>query len=323
MVDSVYRTRSLGVGASGLPDQYADGKAARVWQLYIGSVSSRTDTYRQWICQTLRDKGCHHILDVACGTGIDSIMLLEEGFQVTSSDASDKMLKYALKERWNRRKEDAFDKWVIEEGNWLTLKEDLEDIAPAEGFDAVLCLGNSFAHLPDFDGDQHNIKTALKNFAGMVKPGGVLMVDHRNYDYIIENGKVPQANSLYYKGKRVKDIKTSVLWVDGTCKMITLDYTIDISEHPDDEAPIHKLRIEGEQSEPHYSQQAKEDPAVHSLQDRFSKFRLSYQPHRVEAFGKKLTEAFDGNCKHTVYGDFKPIDQVKDPGYYIHVVQKL
>ncbi|CAH1262411.1 glycine N-methyltransferase-like isoform X2 [Branchiostoma lanceolatum] len=306
MVDSVYRTRSLGVGASGLPDQYADGKAARVWQLYIGSVSSRTDTYRQWICQTLRDKGCHHILDVACGTGIDSIMLLEEGFQVTSSDASDKMLKYALKERWNRRKEDAFDKWVIEEGNWLTLKEDLEDIAPAEGFDAVLCLGNSFAHLPDFDGDQHNIKTALKNFAGMVKPGGVLMVDHRNYDYIIENGKVPQANSLYYKGKRVKDIKTSVLWVDGTCKMITLDYTIDISEHPDDEAPIHKLRIEGEQSEPHYS-----------------KFRLSYQPHRVEAFGKKLTEAFDGNCKHTVYGDFKPIDQVKDPGYYIHVVQKL
>ncbi|XP_035685381.1 glycine N-methyltransferase-like isoform X2 [Branchiostoma floridae] len=306
MVDSVYRTRSLGVGASGLPDQYADGKAARVWQLYIGSVSSRTDTYRQWICKTLRDHGCHHILDVACGTGIDSIMLLEEGFQVTSSDASDKMLKYALKERWNRRKEDAFDKWVIEEGNWLTLKEDLEDVAPAEGFDAVLCLGNSFAHLPDFDGDQHNIRTALKNFAGMVKPGGVLMVDHRNYDYIIENGRVPQANSLYYKGKRVKEIKTSVLWVDGTCKMITLDYTIDISEYSEDDAPIKKLRIEGEESEPHYS-----------------KFRLSYHPHRLETFNKQLTEAFDGNCKHTVYGDFKPIDQVKDPGYYIHVVQKL
>lgn len=42
---------------------------------------------------------------------IDSIMLLEEGFQVTSIDASDKMLKYALKKRWDRRKEDAFDKW--------------------------------------------------------------------------------------------------------------------------------------------------------------------------------------------------------------------
>lgn len=38
-------------------------------------------------------------------------MLVEEGFSVTSVDASDKMLKYALKERWNRRHEPAFDKW--------------------------------------------------------------------------------------------------------------------------------------------------------------------------------------------------------------------
>jgi glycine N-methyltransferase len=38
-------------------------------------------------------------------------MLLEEGFKVTSIDASDKMLKYAFKARWNRRKEEAFDNW--------------------------------------------------------------------------------------------------------------------------------------------------------------------------------------------------------------------
>lgn len=41
-------------------------------------------------------------------------MLVEEGFSVTSVDASDKMLKYALKQRWNRRHEPAFDKW----GTW-------------------------------------------------------------------------------------------------------------------------------------------------------------------------------------------------------------
>lgn len=44
---------------------------------------------------------------------IDSILLLEEGFKVMSIDASDKMLKYALKQRWNRRKEPAFDQWGI------------------------------------------------------------------------------------------------------------------------------------------------------------------------------------------------------------------
>lgn len=42
---------------------------------------------------------------------VDSIMLVEEGFNMMSVDASDKMLKYALKSRWERRKEPAFDQW--------------------------------------------------------------------------------------------------------------------------------------------------------------------------------------------------------------------
>jgi glycine N-methyltransferase len=85
------------------------------------------------------------VLDVACGTGVDSVMLCEEGFHVYSVDASDKvntpqtllcdvarflciervcnthlflslvtlqMLKYALRKRWNRRKLPEFDRWV-------------------------------------------------------------------------------------------------------------------------------------------------------------------------------------------------------------------
>lgn len=38
-------------------------------------------------------------------------MLLENNFKVTSTDASDKMLKQAWKIRWQRRKEEAFDNW--------------------------------------------------------------------------------------------------------------------------------------------------------------------------------------------------------------------
>lgn len=51
------------------------------------------------------------ILNIFLFCRVDSIMLLEEGFEIVSVDASDKMLKYALKERWNRRKEAAFDNW--------------------------------------------------------------------------------------------------------------------------------------------------------------------------------------------------------------------
>lgn len=69
MVDSIYRTRSLGVASEGIPDQYADGKAAKVWEYYIGSRNERTDVYRSWITQLLREKNCKRVLDVACGTG--------------------------------------------------------------------------------------------------------------------------------------------------------------------------------------------------------------------------------------------------------------
>lgn len=40
---------------------------------------------------------------------------------------------------------------VIEEANWLTLRKDLANFKP---FDAVICLGNSFAHMLDMSGNQ-------------------------------------------------------------------------------------------------------------------------------------------------------------------------
>ncbi|XP_076324770.1 glycine N-methyltransferase [Tachypleus tridentatus] len=305
MVDSVYRTRSLGVGVEGLPDQYADGKAAKVWEVYIGDKTFRTKHYRMFLTGLLKDHNCKHVLDVACGTGIDSIMLLEEGFKVTSVDASDKMLKYALKERWNRRKDPAFDGWVIEEANWLTLPEDI--VKPGHGFDCVICLGNSFAHLPDFLGNLENQKTAIRNFYEMIKPGGYLIIDHRNYDYIIDTGSTPAVN-IYYNSKHIKSIQTSVLFQNSKPTLVTLDYTMDISELENkfdstDSAITKKGRYSGV---------------------TVDHFRLSYYPHRLEPFSNMLREIFGQDSKHDVYGDFKSMDKCENeaPAFYIHIIQK-
>jgi SAM-dependent methyltransferase len=198
-------------------------------------------------------------------TSVDSILFLENGFKMMSFDASDKMLKYALKTRWERRKEQAFDKWgrnlscgfqycylvmltldkrgfwftkvdcynqmqtvlctgvtcienglvcassvisnivislfallVIEEANWLDLAENHGSAKfPEGGFDAVICLGNSFAHLPDLSGDQENHRIAIRNFHEVLKPGGFLFIDHRNYDAILDSGKAPHRNVYY------------------------------------------------------------------------------------------------------------------------------
>ncbi|KAB1261926.1 Glycine N-methyltransferase [Camelus dromedarius] len=293
MVDSVYRTRSLGVAAEGLPDQYADGEAARVWQLYIGDTRSRTAEYKAWLLGLLRQHGCQRVLDVACGTGVDSIMLVEEGFNVTSVDASDKMLKYALKERWNRRHEPSFDKWVIEEANWLTLDKDVPQ-PPGGGFDAVICLGNSFAHLPDCKGDQSEHRLALKNIASMVRSGGVLVIDHRNYDHILSTGCAPPGKNIYYKSDLTKDIRTSVLTVNNKAHMVTLDYTVQVPGTGQDSSP------------------------------GLSKFRLSYYPHCLASFTELLQTAFGGKCQHSILGDFKPYKpgQAYIPCYFIHVLKR-
>lgn len=85
---------------------------------------------------------------------------------------------------------------VIEEANWLTLYDDINHLIE-DGFDAVLCLGNSFAHMLDSFGDQREQKMAIKNFERCVKPGGLLLIDHRNYENIIDTGSTP-AKSIYY-----------------------------------------------------------------------------------------------------------------------------
>jgi len=288
-VDSVFRTRSLGTAASGLADQYADGKAAKVWQVYIGDQTDRTTNYRQFLVNTLKSKKCQRVLDAACGTGVDSVMLLEDGFEVVSSDASDKMLKTAYKLRWDRRRETAFDNWIIEEANWLTLHENMKEYKGDEGFDAIICMGNSFAHLPDFSGDQHEQRRAIANFHSLLKPGGVLVIDHRNYDYILEHGNAPTKN-IYYNSKHINDIKTSVLYVNNKPNLITLDYTMDVQEL--------------------------------FLDSPTSQFRLSYYPHRVDAFKNLLKSVFGDDSKYTAFGDFKPLNMDDHPAFFIHVIEK-
>jgi len=296
MGDDVIRTKSLGTSLEGVRDQYADGKAAKVWEIFIGDKKSRTESYKTFLLGLLKQKGCKRILDVACGTGIDSIMLVEEGFEMVSIDASDKMLKYALKVRWDRRKQPAFDKWIIEEANWLTLYDDIGHLVGG-GFDAVICLGNSFAHMMDSYGDQREQKQAISNFERCVKPGGLMLIDHRNYDHIISSGETP-SKCIYYNSSYHTDIKTSVLYVSGKPAMVMMDYVIDTSNYKN-----------GKQCQV-------------SNADTINEFRLCYYPHRLVAFKNMLKEAFHAKEDHKIYGDFKKLNEIEIPNFYIHVVEK-
>jgi len=87
----------------------------------------------------------------------------------------------------------------------LTLEEDvrhMDDVDPGTRFDAVICLGNSLSALPDFEGGLSKHRRALSNFWALVRPGGLLVIDHRNYDSILDTGVFPSSN-IYYDVRRL------------------------------------------------------------------------------------------------------------------------
>lgn len=69
VADNIMQSRFDGISSDGVRDQYADGRAAKVWEVFIGDKSSRTENYKNFLLDLLRSKGCRCVLDVACGTG--------------------------------------------------------------------------------------------------------------------------------------------------------------------------------------------------------------------------------------------------------------
>lgn len=110
-----------------------------------------------------------HVLDCACGTGYNALALTHHGFIVSGSDASQAMLTEAsrrLPEHVNLR-----------HCEWSELPG-----AFAERFDAVVCTGNSLMHA----GDEHSMVAALTGISGVLKPGGLLLLDSRNWEKLRE-----------------------------------------------------------------------------------------------------------------------------------------
>jgi SAM-dependent methyltransferase len=108
------------------------------------------------------------VLDCAAGTGPLAVGLAQRGFEVVATDASRGMV-----ERTRALAKRTGVAVAARECRW----EDLE----AQGFapfDAVLCVGNSLAHAPGRDAR----RAALKAMAGVMKPGGLLVLTSRNFE---------------------------------------------------------------------------------------------------------------------------------------------
>lgn len=56
--------------------------------------------------------------------------------------------------------------------------------------------------------------------------------------------------------------------------------------------------------------------------DLSSEFRLSYYPHELKRFIEILKQIFGSHSEHQLFGDFKDLSVVKNPAFYIHLIEK-
>ncbi len=114
--------------------------------------------------------------------------LLGEGFDTVSADGSPEMLAKAFE---NGR---AFGHTLrVVHADWRWLNRDVHQV-----FDAVICLGNSFTHLFS----EQDRRKALAEFYAVLKHDGVLILDQRNYDALLDAG-ASSTHTYYYGGEEV------------------------------------------------------------------------------------------------------------------------
>jgi glycine/sarcosine N-methyltransferase len=112
------------------------------------------------------------VLDAACGTGQHALALAERGYPTAGADLSPAMI--------DRAKQNALARGLGVRFEPAGFSQ-MADTFGRESFEAVLCLGNSLPHVPD----QAGLADALSDFAAVLQPGGLLILQNRNFDQVL------------------------------------------------------------------------------------------------------------------------------------------
>ena len=110
------------------------------------------------------------VLDAACGTGMHAIALAQRGYAAAGADLSAGMIEQAVA---NAAAAGVQANFLVAGfgalAGWFS------------GFEALLCLGNSLPHILSAG----ELVKALVDFRACLRPGGLLLVQQRNFDAVL------------------------------------------------------------------------------------------------------------------------------------------
>ena len=193
-------------------ENYNSQNLVEMWREFIDWEKRRVGE-DGFLVKQFKQHNIKKVFDASLGDGCDSVYLLKEGFDVTSNEIDNVFLEKA---RLNA-KEDGVE-LKLTYLDWRNLDKELEE----ESFDAVICLGNSLTYLFK----QKDQLQALDQFKRLLKKGGVLIVDERNYQYILDNkeeilkGNFKYSGDYVYCGDKVHGVPVEI-----TDNKVKMEYT--------------------------------------------------------------------------------------------------
>ena len=170
-----YNGDSLGLAIEDMPnDRYSIFVDSLVgcWPDFV-NCSLRLRTEGPFLLSTLSSPK-ERILDAAMGMGCETLFLAKQGFNVVGNEIDPNFQKLAsmYARRINIELETTSLDW-----------RELTEYFGGESFDSVLVLGNSLCLLQDEIAEEQ----AVQSFRKVCKRGGKVIVDQRNFDYILQD----------------------------------------------------------------------------------------------------------------------------------------
>ncbi len=131
--------------------------------------------------QLFRKNGAKRIVDISFGTGflLEKLAFLDPSYELFGFDASNAAINLA-EERFKKRGLNI----AVQRADWLRLS------GYRSSFDAVICLGNSLAHLPT-----NFISPVLSIFSTLLRPLGLLICDtytKEEWDLALSESFIPR-----------------------------------------------------------------------------------------------------------------------------------
>lgn len=172
-----------------VPENYNSQNLVSMWREFIDWEKRRAGE-DNFLVNQFHTRNVKKVFDASLGDGCDSIYLLKQGFDVTSNEIDKVFLDKALE---NAKVENVELK--VLSLDWRKLDTEI----PAESFDAVILLGNSLTYLFN---EKDRLET-LCQFKRILQNDGILIIDERNYQYILDNREKILQGDFQYSGKYV------------------------------------------------------------------------------------------------------------------------